>query len=147
MYLIWPIHPRTQNRLKEFGLWDDLLKNEKVILLYPVGYHEMLKLNMDARIILTDSGGLQEESTVLGTPCLTLRWNTERPITLREHGGASVLVGNNVERIRKEYYDTLKLPRKPQRPELWDGNTAMRCVEAIVNWEKCEEEKFEKGRI
>ncbi len=134
MYLIWPIHPRTQNRLKEFGLWDDLLKNEKVILLHPVGYHEMLKLNMKARVILTDSGGLQEESTVLGTPCLTLRWNTERPITLREHGGASVLVGNNVERIRKEYLDTLKLTRKPQRPELWDGKTAMRCVEAIVNY-------------
>ena len=135
MYLVWPIHPRTQNRLKEFGLWNDLLKNEKVILLHPVGYHEMLKLNMEARIILTDSGGLQEESTVLGTPCLTLRWNTERPITLRKYGGASVLVGNNVERIRKEYHDTLKLTRKPQRPELWDGKTAMRCVEAIVNYQ------------
>ena len=134
MHLIWPIHPRTENRLKEFGLWDDLLKNEKVILLHPVGYHEMLKLNMEARIILTDSGGLQEESTVLGTPCLTLRWNTERPITLRKHGGASVLVGNNVKRIRKEYHDTLKLTRKPQRPELWDGKTAIRCVEAIVNY-------------
>lgn len=135
MYLIWSIHPRTENRLKEFGLWEDLLKNEKVILLHPVGYHEMLKLNMEARVILTDSGGLQEESTVLGTPCLTLRWNTERPVTLREHGGASVLVGNNVDRIRKEYHDTLKLNRKPQRPELWDGKTAMRCVEAIVNYE------------
>ncbi len=136
MHLIWPIHPRTQNRLKEFGLWEDLQKNEKVILLHPVGYHEMLKLNMEARIILTDSGGLQEESCVLGTPCLTLRWNTERPVTLREHGGASVLVGNNVERIRKEYRDTLKLTRHPQRPELWDGNTAGRCVEAIVGYEE-----------
>ena len=136
MHLIWPIHPRTQNRLKEFGLWDDLLKNEKVILLHPVGYHEMLKLNMKARLILTDSGGLQEESCVLGTPCLTLRWNTERPVTLREHGGASVLVGNNVERIRKEYRETLSLTRHPQRPELWDGNTAGRCVEAIVGYEE-----------
>ncbi len=134
MHLIWPIHPRTQNRLREFGLWDNLLTNEKVILLHPVGYHEMLKLNMEARIILTDSGGLQEESCVLGTPCLTLRWNTERPVTLREHGGASVLVGNNVERIRKEYQNTLKLTRSPQRPELWDGKTAMRCVEAIVKY-------------
>ena len=136
MHLIWPIHPRTQNRLKEFGLWEDLQKNEKVILLHPVGYHEMLKLNMEARLILTDSGGLQEESCVLGTPCLTLRWNTERPVTLREHGGASVLVGNNVERIRKEYRDTLQLTRHPQRPELWDGNTAGRCVEAIVGYEE-----------
>lgn len=134
MNLIWPIHPRTQNCLKEFKLWENLVKNERVILLHPVGYHEMLKLNMDANVILTDSGGLQEESCVLGTPCLTLRWNTERPITLRENGGASVLVGNNVERIRKEYQDTLKLVRNPQRPELWDGQTATRCVEAIVKY-------------
>lgn len=103
----------------------------------------MLRLNMDARIMLTDSGGLQEECCVLGTPCLTLRWNTERPVTLREHNGASVLVGNNVQRIRKEYQDTLKLNRKPQRPELWDGNTAMRCVEAIVDQHK----KIEKKKI
>jgi UDP-N-acetylglucosamine 2-epimerase (non-hydrolysing) len=134
MPLIWPIHPRAEKQLKAFGLWDRVIGNPKVILLHPIGYHEMLRLNMDAQIILTDSGGLQEESTVLGTPCLTLRWNTERPITLREHGGASVLVGNNVERIRKEYHHTLQVIRKPQRPELWDGNTAMRCVKAIVNY-------------
>ncbi len=133
MQIIWPIHPRTQNRLKEFGLWNSLLSNEKVILLHPVGYHEMLKFNMEARVLLTDSGGLQEESTVLGTPCLTLRWNTERPVTLRNHGGASVLVGNSIDRIREEYKSTLTLDRKPKRPELWDGNTAERCVRAIVN--------------
>lgn len=134
MCLIWPIHPRTQDRLNEFGLWADLEKNERVILLHPVGYREMLKLNMKANIILTDSGGLQEESCVLGTPCLTLRWNTERPITLRKNGGVSVLVGNNVGRIRKEYQETLKLNKSPQRPELWDGQTAVRCVDAIVNY-------------
>lgn len=136
MPLIWPIHPRAQGRLKEFGLWEEALKNEKLILLHPIGYHDMLRLNMDARIMLTDSGGLQEECCVLGTPCLTLRWNTERPVTLREHGGASVLVGNNVERIRKEYNDTLALERKPQRPELWDGQTAGRCVKAIVEYDE-----------
>ena len=132
MPLIWPIHPRSQNRLQEFNLWKKALNSERLILLHPVDYHEMLRLNMDARLMLTDSGGLQEECCVLGTPCLTLRWNTERPVTLREHGGASVLVGNNIERIQKEYNDTLKLERTPQRPELWDGNTAMRCVKAIV---------------
>ena len=84
--------------------------------------------------MLTDSGGLQEECCVLGTSCLTLRWNTERPITLREHGGASVLVGNNVELIRKEYNATLKLERKPLRPVLWDGHTAERCLQAIINY-------------
>ncbi len=87
---------------------------------------------MNARLMLTDSGGLQEECRVLAPPCLTLRWNTERLVTLREHGGASVPVGNNIERISKEYNDTLKLDRTPQRPELWDGNTAMRCLEAII---------------
>ena len=91
---------------------------------------------MDARIMLTDSGGLQEECTVLGIPCLTLRWNTERPVTLREHGGASVLVGNNVDRIRKEYSDTLILAPKPARPPLWDGNTAERCLAAVLSYKK-----------
>ena len=136
MPLIWAIHPRTQKQLKEFDLWDEIMENENIILLHPLGYHDMLRLNMDANIMLTDSGGLQEECTVLGTPCLTLRWNTERPITLREHGGASILVGNNVETIRNEYYDTLSLNRKPERPELWDGKTAGRCLESILKWEK-----------
>ena len=99
-----------------------------------MGYHELLRLNMDATIMLTDRGGLQEECTILGTPCLTLRWNTERPITLKEHGGASVLVGNNVERIRKEYKETLSSNVKPIRPELWDGNTAERCLKAILDY-------------
>ncbi|MFZ5940841.1 MAG: non-hydrolyzing UDP-N-acetylglucosamine 2-epimerase [Bacteroidota bacterium] len=134
--LIWPIHPRTVKQLKSFGLFEKVSQTPNLILLEPVGYHEMLRLNMSTRVMLTDSGGLQEECTVLGTPCLTLRWNTERPVTLREHGGASVLVGNNINRIRKEYLDTLKLTRKPVRPELWDGNTAPRCLEAILEYGK-----------
>ncbi len=133
MPLIWPIHPRAQKMLQTFGLWEKALQTDNLILLNPVGYHDMLRMNMGARLLLTDSGGLQEESCVLGTPCLTLRWNTERPITLRENGGASVLVGNNVERIRKEYQATLRLTRKPRRPELWDGKTAERCVEVLVD--------------
>jgi UDP-N-acetylglucosamine 2-epimerase (non-hydrolysing) len=132
--ILWPIHPRTQKQLQKFELWEEVLSNEKLILLHPLGYHDMLKLNMEAKIMLTDSGGLQEECTVLGTPCLTLRWNTERPITLREHGGASVLVGNNIEKIRKEYQETLRLNRTPERPELWDGKTAKRCLDEIINY-------------
>ena len=132
MPIIWPIHPRTQNQLKQFGLWDKTILNAKLILLNPLGYHEMLKLNMKAKIMLTDSGGLQEECTVLGTTCLTLRWNTERPITLRENGGASVLVGNNISRIREEYKNTLVLNRTPDRPKLWDGKTAERVLESIL---------------
>lgn len=134
LLVIWPIHPRTSGTIKEFGLWDRLIKTKNLVLLYPVGYHEMLRLNMDTKIMFTDSGGLQEECCVLGTPCLTLRWNTERPITLREHGGASVLVGNNIERLRAEFHETVSMERIPTRPELWDGHTAERCLEAIVSY-------------
>ena len=102
--LIWSIHPRTRKMLESFGLLKEVSANKNLILLEPLGYLEMLKLNMHARIILTDSGGLQEECTILGTPCLTLRWNTERPITLQEHGGASVLVGNNIKIIREIHF-------------------------------------------
>jgi UDP-N-acetylglucosamine 2-epimerase (non-hydrolysing) len=130
--MIWPIHPRTQKMIKEFGLWDKVTACQELVLLHPIGYHDMLRLNMQATIMLTDSGGLQEECCVLGTPCLTLRWNTERPVTLKEHGGASVLVGNNINRIREEYKTALKAGRVPQRPELWDGKTAKRCVAAIL---------------
>ncbi|OFX40887.1 MAG: UDP-N-acetylglucosamine 2-epimerase [Bacteroidetes bacterium GWA2_32_17] len=132
--VIWSIHPRTQKNLIEFGLMEKLSSNPKMILLHPLGYHSMLRLNMHARAVLTDSGGLQEECTVLGTPCLTLRWNTERPITLKEHGGASVLVGNNIERIREEYLKTLTFVRNPVKPELWDGKTAERIVKQIYEY-------------
>lgn len=134
MPVIWPLHPRAMKQLELFGLWEDLKKTEKMFLLHPVGYHEMLRLNMGAKMLLTDSGGLQEECTILGTPCLTLRWNTERPVTLREHGGASVLVGNNIQRLKKEYFDTLTMKRNPVRPELWDGKTAERCLGEILNY-------------
>ena len=130
MPLLWPIHPRARKQLELFGLWGKVREN--ILLLNPLGYHDMLRLNMGARIMLTDSGGLQEECCVLGTPCLTLRWNTERPVTLREHGGASMLVGNSVEKIRAAYCEVLGSQRTPQRPELWDGHTAERIVAAIL---------------
>jgi len=130
--VLWTLHPRTRKMLEAFGLFNDLFNVKNLILLEPLSYLEMLRLNMDARIMLTDSGGLQEECTVLGTPCLTLRWNTERPVTLQEHGGASVLVGNNIEKIRTEYFETLKKRRNPFRPELWDGHTAERCLKEIL---------------
>jgi UDP-N-acetylglucosamine 2-epimerase (non-hydrolysing) len=132
--LIWPVHPRAKKQLKTFGLWERVLDNNSMILLEPIGYREMLRLNMGAKVMLTDSGGLQEECCILGTPCLTLRWNTERPVTLREFGGASVLVGNNIDRIRKEYHIAVSQERKPIRPELWDGKTAERCLQAILKW-------------
>jgi UDP-N-acetylglucosamine 2-epimerase (non-hydrolysing) len=134
MPLVWPVHPRTMKQMQQFGLWEKALACGNFLLMHPLGYHELLRLNMAARIMLTDSGGLQEECCVLGTPCLTLRWNTERPVTLREHGGASVLVGNNVAEIRKAYRETLAMRRKPTRPELWDGKTAGRIVKVLAGW-------------
>ncbi|MDF1576652.1 MAG: UDP-N-acetylglucosamine 2-epimerase (non-hydrolyzing) [Bacteroidales bacterium] len=132
MPLLWPIHPRARKQLELFGLWEQVVRTPNLVLMQPIGYHDMLRLNMTAKLFLTDSGGLQEECTVLGTPCLTMRWNTERPVTLQEHGGASVLVGNNVERIREEYRKAMVMKRKAVRPELWDGKTAERCLEAII---------------
>ncbi len=132
MPLIWPIHPRSEKQLKKFDLWGKIAASPQLLLTSPLGYHDLLKMNLEARIILTDSGGLQEESCVIGTPCLTLRWNTERPVTLREHGGMSALVGNNVERIRNEYMKTLEEPKRPCKPELWDGKTAERIVDELL---------------
>lgn len=134
LIIIWPIHPRTHKRLSEFNLIDKIKATPNLILTQPLGYLEMLRLNMGAKIMLTDSGGLQEECTVLGTPCLTMRWNTERPITLTAHGGASVLVGNNVQRITKEFEAAQLKKRSPHRPELWDGHTAERCLQAIIKF-------------
>jgi len=136
MMLIWAVHPRAGKQLMKFGLWDDVRANPSLILLEPVGYHEMLRFNMGAGLMLTDSGGLQEECCVLGTPCITLRFNTERPVTLREHGGASVLAGNNIDRIREEFQRALNLDRRPTRPELWDGHTAERIVNKLVEMDQ-----------
>jgi len=134
MTVIWPLHPRAKKQLIKFGLYEEVIKHSNIIILEPIGYLDMLRLNMGARILLTDSGGLQEESTILGTPCITLRWNTERPVTLREHGGVSVLVGNKVNNIRAEFLSALHKPRMPVRPELWDGRTAERCLKAILEY-------------
>ena len=131
--ILWPIHPRTEQRLKDFGLWERVSECPRLFLLRPVGYLEMLKLNMEAALMFTDSGGLQEECCLLGTPCLTLRWNTERPKTLSEHGGVSVLVGNDVDRIREAYAVARNQPTVPFRPDLWDGKTAARCLSAILD--------------
>ena len=132
MPLLWPVHPRTEKMLRQFGLWNELSTCPGIVLLHPLRYQEMVRLNMNATIMLTDSGGLQEECCVLGTPCLTLRWNTERPITLRQHGGASELVGNDIAQIRDAFSRAISNGRVPQRPELWDGKAAVRCVGALV---------------
>jgi len=130
--IVWAIHPRAQKMLKEFGLWDEVVANGNMMLVKPLGYHAMLRLNMGARLFMTDSGGLQEECCVLGTPCLTMRWNTERPITLMENGGASILVGNAVGKMREAYRSQINAERHAMRPELWDGKTAERIAKVLV---------------
>jgi UDP-N-acetylglucosamine 2-epimerase (non-hydrolysing) len=132
MPVLWAVHPRTLKQVCLFGLWDVVRSAPNLILLQPLGYHQMLRLNMGTKLMLTDSGGLQEECCVLGTPCLTLRWNTERPITLREHGGASILVGNSLDLLRSEYEKVRRETRRPQRPPYWDGQTADRIVAELV---------------
>jgi UDP-N-acetylglucosamine 2-epimerase (non-hydrolysing) len=129
--IIWPLHPRCRKQLETFGLWDAVRASKHIALLQPLGYRETLRLNMGARLVLTDSGGLQEECCVLGTPCITLRENTERPATLRERGGTSILTGHDVHRIRAAVQHQRDTPRRPSRPPLWDGRAAERIVAAL----------------
>jgi len=136
MKIIWPLHPRTMKQLKFFGLWDQVIRSKNILVLNPINYLEMLRLNLGAKIVLTDSGGIQEECCITGTPCITLRKNTERPITLVANGGVSVLVGNDIEKIRKEFDLAMEKRKSPFRPELWDGKTAARCLKEIVNYNK-----------
>lgn len=130
--LVFPVHPRTRARLEGFGLLDRLQAG-RIAVLPPAGYLEMLGLMRDARLVLTDSGGMQEETTALGVPCITLRENTERPITVDE--GTNVLVGNDPGRILAAFNDVLGSGGKQGRvPEYWDGRAAERIVDVLADW-------------
>lgn len=125
--LIFPIHPRTTKQIQTFSLEDKVKKMKNLHLIPPVGYYDFLKLQMDAKFILTDSGGIQEESTYFGVPCLTLRPNTERPITITE--GTNALVKLNTEDIINEAAKILSGDiKKGKIPKYWDGQTAERIV-------------------
>jgi len=130
--IVFPIHPRTLQKMIEFQLLEKALENERFLLIEPLGYIELMSLSLRSKIILTDSGGLQEEAAVLGVPCLTLRWNTERPITLIEHGGTNQIVGNDPQTIKKAFERVLLSPPNGKIPELWDGHTAERIVNALI---------------
>ena len=132
--VIWPVHPRAKKQLSRFKIWDDLIKNDRLIILKPIGYFEMIKLNTEAKIIITDSGGIQEESCVLGTPCLSLRSNTERPITLTKNGGTVKIVDEELKELNSVFNSLIKGKRKSSIPEKWDGNTAKRCLKEILKF-------------
>lgn len=130
--IVFPAHPRTRERIERFGLQGLVSTTDDgrgVKFVEPLGYLEFLRLVMDSRFVLTDSGGLQEETTVLGVPCITLRFNTERPITCEQ--GTNVLVGNHPESILEAARGVLAQAGKPHGvPDKWDG----RAAERIVTW-------------
>ena len=127
--IIFPIHPRTKSKLTKFRLLN-VVQNDKIHLLEPLGYLDFLHLTMNAKLVMTDSGGLQEETTVLGVPCLTIRDNTERPITCFE--GTNTLVGNNPNVLMQKALHVMgrELPRV-RLPEKWDGSAGSRIVKIL----------------
>jgi UDP-N-acetylglucosamine 2-epimerase (non-hydrolysing) len=133
--VVFPIHPRTRAKLGEFRLDRSLYKLPDLKLVDPLGYLDFLKCMDNARVVLTDSGGIQEETTVLGVPCITARENTERPVTVTE--GTNVLAGRNPERILEEANRLIDGQGKMgRRPELWDGRAADRIVKVLWDRER-----------
>jgi UDP-N-acetylglucosamine 2-epimerase (non-hydrolysing) len=127
--VVFPVHPRTRAAFDALALE---VESERLLLLEPVGYIEFMSLVTEAAGVLTDSGGIQEETTYLGLPCFTLRPNTERPVTLVENGGTNVVLGAEPERIA----DVPALLREAvghetQVPPLWDGHAAQRIVDVL----------------
>ncbi|MBC7574517.1 MAG: UDP-N-acetylglucosamine 2-epimerase (non-hydrolyzing) [Herminiimonas sp.] len=132
--LIFPLHPRTRATIERFGL-AHLLATDQILLLPPMGYLEMLGLMKDARVVLTDSGGIQEETTALGVPCITLRNNTERPITVDE--GTNTVAGQDPARILAIYDEVMQGHGKAGRiPRFWDGKAAERIAASVLTWFK-----------
>jgi len=124
--VVFPVHPRTQAMLSAIA-------TDGLIISDPLGYVDFLRLFSEARLVLTDSGGLQEETTALGIPCLTLRENTERPITVES--GTNKVIGTDPERIIAETLEVLRSgteSHKTKRPPLWDGQAAVRICDAII---------------
>lgn len=137
--IIFPAHPRTQKKIEEFGFSNFFQKNlefnhpqkKGVYIIPPLSYLEFLYLMDNAKLVLSDSGGIQEETTVLGIPCLTLRENTERPITIKE--GTNILVGTNKNKIIKESFNILDGKGKTGKiPELWDGKASQRILNILL---------------
>jgi UDP-N-acetylglucosamine 2-epimerase (non-hydrolysing) len=134
--VIFPVHPRTRARLQEFGFDERVKRNGALRLIEPLGYLDFLWLYSGARLVLTDSGGIQEETTALGIPCLTLRENTERPVTVEM--GTNRVVGTGTQSITTAAFEALNegpcgaRTDSTRLPPLWDGHTAPRILDALV---------------
>jgi len=127
--IVFPVHPRTRKRIADLGLARP--NNERFLMLEPLGYLECLALQQHAAAIVTDSGGIQEESTYLGVPCLTLRENTERPITITE--GTNTLIGGDMALLRSELEAILGgHGKRGRKPALWDGSAAQRIADVLT---------------
>ncbi len=134
MPVLFPIHPRTRRNLELSGLGARVLAMRQLRLVEPMGYLDFLKLMAAARIVLTDSGGIQEETTILQVPCLTLRENTERPVTCQM--GTNQLVGTRTDAILTAYRRAMtgRDTMSAQIPPLWDGKAAERIAEKLASW-------------
>ena len=129
--IVFPMHPRTKNRIEEFGLKERVESIPNIIVSGPAGYLDFVALISKSNLVLTDSGGLQEETTALGIPCLTIRENTERPITVSE--GTNQVVGSDTKSIIRAAEEILTGKGKTGGiPDLWDGKTAIRIADIIV---------------
>jgi UDP-N-acetylglucosamine 2-epimerase (non-hydrolysing) len=124
--VVFPVHPRTRARIAASGI---TLDPSRWSVVEPFGYLDFLKLTASAKVVLTDSGGIQEETTVLGVPCITLRENTERPVTITE--GTNVLAGTKREAILAAYERFQTSPPSGRAPRFWDGKSAQRIDEAL----------------
>lgn len=129
--VVFPIHPRTQKNLKLMGLLKDLDDMPNMLIIDPLGYLDFLKLMSESKIVITDSGGIQEETTILKVPCLTIRENTERPITITK--GTNTLVGTDTNRILNGYQESLNTTKSYTRPKLWDGKASERIVQVLLD--------------
>jgi UDP-N-acetylglucosamine 2-epimerase (non-hydrolysing) len=133
MPVVFPVHPRSRPALAgQPGFRDD--GSAKIVATEPLGYLDFLKLLMEARLVLTDSGGVQEETTILDVPCVTLRDNTERPVTVTH--GTNRLGGTTTEGIRRAVEEALSADRRGLRPPppFWDGRAAARVADVIEGW-------------
>lgn len=130
--VVFPIHPRTFKNIKKFGLNGELKRLKNLILAEPLGYLDFLCMMDNSKFVITDSGGIQEETTILGVPCITLRNNTERPVTVEQ--GSNIIVSTDKNEVVKAAFKAIKgIKTNSQTPKLWDGNASKRIIAILLS--------------